>query len=1064
LNDLAERVRRDGGAVYRASCRPGSLSYESFSSAADLALAERGRPALLVLENLQWCDAASQALCTRLLQSVPLVLHGLLIVSSRSEVDAPEGVERIELGPLTSSAVREFLQAERVVEHVLGTTGGDPARMVALLSGQPGMLPTTARMERPGTRHLLEALAVYGRPAGPDHLLALTGGVGDLGAIVGDLVAAGILVKSITDGEMRVGFSRGALQEETYREMLPEHRRRMHAAVADLFGDREDDLEARAHHLLSAEEADRAGDVVLRAGDGLVARGQPERAADLYLRALAQTADDTLRATLDERMLSLYETQGEYAQALPYAERTAARSPGDPLSRRRLARVQLGYGQLAGARAALEDVAEPCAERAEVLLQSGDLEAAAKEAAAALERTDDGIAARNVLAKARMLGGDLDGAAPLFSQNVIEARQTGRAREEAGSLLNLGIVALEQGRLDEAERLYREGIAACARSGDRLLLALHLQHLAVLAYRQRRYTDALDGLHEAVDSLKRLNHRAHLSWLALDLAFVHLDAGDAERARALHEFAARLGGSEPPPAARRSDFDLLRGRLASLRGDAQEAGELLRKALDAGGAGTDRAGDAAIHLADLEIKSGRPEAVAGHLEAAWPPPARLQGSFLLRRGEAALAMGRLDEARSLLGRAISLVSRIHDPEETARGANSLALVCDALGRGMEARRARDQARAAEEVAARFRPPRTVITATAQGEAKSAPDAQRQLDQGSGRAHGIVGRHPRMLELFSLIDKVGKSDATVLIRGESGTGKELVAEAIHARSARARRRLVKLNCGALVDTLLASELFGHEKGAFTGAHERRKGIFEAADGGTLFLDEIADVSPRAQATLLRVLQEREFERVGGTRALRVDVRILAATHSNLEQRVADGTFREDLYYRFKGIEIDLPALRDRKEDIPLLCEHFLRRLAAERAALPLAIAADALDLLTAYRWPGNVRELENVLRSVSVFADGGEIRARDLRDYTEITRPVAIRPHALPPAAGDPVARLFEEGLPLRELKRKVEVEFISRAVRESRGNITQAARRLGMKRPRLSQLLKEHGIIVRRPC
>jgi sigma-54 specific flagellar transcriptional regulator A len=286
----------------------------------------------------------------------------------------------------------------------------------------------------------------------------------------------------------------------------------------------------------------------------------------------------------------------------------------------------------------------------------------------------------------------------------------------------------------------------------------------------------------------------------------------------------------------------------------------------------------------------------------------------------------------------------------------------------------------------------------------------------------------------------------------------------------------VNCGALVETLLLSELFGHERGAFTGALQRKKGRFEAADGGTIFLDEIGDISPKTQVALLRVLQERQFERVGGNTSVKVNVRILCATNRNLEQMVARGEFREDLYYRLKGIQIELPPLRERIEDVPILADHFLGRVADERGtAVRKRVAPEAMQLLMSYAWPGNVRELENVIRSVSLFADGSTIGLQDFADYTEIFRRTrsevgsAPGPRDLgaaeavegsPAPKGSSWMRLTSERLSLKELKTRIEVECITEALGRAHGNITKAAELLGMKRPRLSQLIKEHQLKV----
>lgn len=237
--------------------------------------------------------------------------------------------------------------------------------------------------------------------------------------------------------------------------------------------------------------------------------------------------------------------------------------------------------------------------------------------------------------------------------------------------------------------------------------------------------------------------------------------------------------------------------------------------------------------------------------------------------------------------------------------------------------------------------------------------------------GLVGNSTPMQEVFHLIERVANSRATVLVRGESGTGKELVAKAIHYSGNRAKKPFVAVSCAALPETLLESELFGHEKNAFTGAASQKLGRFELANGGTLFLDEIAEVPPSIQVKLLRVIQERQFERLGGTKTIKVDVRLIAATNKDLEKAVEQGAFREDLYFRLQVIQIYLPPLRERKNDIPLLVEHFLQRFNAENDKLIQAATPEAMELLMKYHWPGNVRELENAIERAVVLAEPDE---------------------------------------------------------------------------------------------
>ncbi|MFG0320476.1 MAG: sigma-54 interaction domain-containing protein, partial [Planctomycetota bacterium JB042] len=260
-------------------------------------------------------------------------------------------------------------------------------------------------------------------------------------------------------------------------------------------------------------------------------------------------------------------------------------------------------------------------------------------------------------------------------------------------------------------------------------------------------------------------------------------------------------------------------------------------------------------------------------------------------------------------------------------------------------------------------------------AAPAPALPCRDDTEAGRA--LVGTSPAMRELVDTAIRVARSRATVLITGESGTGKELFARLIHEESPRRARPFVRVNCAALAESLLESELFGHEKGAFTGAHQRREGRFELADGGTIFLDEIGETSLALQAKLLRVLEEREFERVGGVKTMRTDVRCVAATNRDLEQAIRDGVFREDLYYRLQVVNLRLPPLRERREDVPALAAHFLARYAEENAVPARRFSDDAVAMLRAHSWPGNVRELENTIERAVVLDPGDEIRPEHL---------------------------------------------------------------------------------------
>jgi len=329
---------------------------------------------------------------------------------------------------------------------------------------------------------------------------------------------------------------------------------------------------------------------------------------------------------------------------------------------------------------------------------------------------------------------------------------------------------------------------------------------------------------------------------------------------------------------------------------------------------------------------------------------------------------------------------------------------------------------------------TVRNALSLRSAKEEVARMQEAISSTARPSLLVGRSPAMRKVLDAIETVAATDATTLIIGESGTGKELVARAIHDSSARKFAPMVTIHCGALTESLLESELFGHEKGSFTGAQYRKKGKFEIADGGTVFLDEIADISLKTQTDLLRVLQEHEITRVGGQMPITVDFRCIAATNRDLRELIEEGRFRPDLYYRINVFSIEIPPLRDRREDIPLLVEHFIEKFSLSMNKKPPRVPPDVMSMLQAHEWPGNVRELENAVERAMVVANGAKLE----EDHFAITG------RALAVVGGSK---------PLREMER----EHILRVVDECGGNQTRAAKVLGIDRVTLHKKLKSYG-------
>ncbi len=346
-----------------------------------------------------------------------------------------------------------------------------------------------------------------------------------------------------------------------------------------------------------------------------------------------------------------------------------------------------------------------------------------------------------------------------------------------------------------------------------------------------------------------------------------------------------------------------------------------------------------------------------------------------------------------------------------------------------------------------------------------------------KTEGIIGQSTTLKEVFRVLIKVAPTESTVLVTGESGTGKELLVRALHSNSLRHDKPFVPINCGAIPKDLLESELFGHEKGAFTHAIRTRPGRFEMAEGGTIFLDEIGEMDLTLQVKILRVLQEKEIERVGGAGVKKVDVRIVAATNRDLEQEVQAGRFREDLYYRLNVIPLHLPALRDRGGDILLLAEHFLREFCRKRGRSQLTLSSDARKALAAYSWPGNVRELENFMERISILCEGDTIHAVDLPqkiltavgDLLNLPEPATVLDGAVStPLCADPVTRngfvwptladMVERGMDLKVFLDTVEERLLAEALQRADGVKNQAAEILGIKRTTLIEKLKKRNM------
>ena len=840
---------------------------------------------------------------------------------------------------------------------------------------------------------------------------------------------------------------------------------------------------------------------------------------------------------------------GEANDAQRWCESATALSPADPTIALLMGRALMQLGDLVAARVSLQKAeaaadndelrARVSSELAELSYVAGNLKLAAEHANRAITlaaTASTRLGGRNTIGKINLLEARWDDADAHFAEDALTASAAGEATAELRARLNRGIALISKGLLDDARGTLERVLEDGARLGEDRARAYAFANLGVIAYRQHDYGSALASWDQAVRFRQTLRGRVATAHTIANLAELRLRLGLTEHAEHAIAFGRRLlvGASAP---ARTAHFKRVAAQIALARKNT----ELARREIEAAQADAEVSGDKDVLSAVLFV-AARVALEDGDLARAASAVAQAQQlatggrtdaeAAILRahelRARGALPGAALDAAGEALSRARAcgeedLLTEVHALLATlCRDAGDLQAaqshccraiaVRDQVAAGLPAD-IRAAFLAKPEIVAVSRLNASLASASMEPDVEEeAPRTQRLLTRGdqAGPAREIIGNDPEIRSLINAIGKVARANCTILIRGESGTGKELVAEALHRASERANGPLVSLNCAALVETLLLSELFGHEKGAFTGAASRRRGRFEMAEGGTLFLDEIGDISSRTQVALLRVLQEKTFERVGGTQPIRANVRVICATHRDLKAMVERGEFREDLYYRLRGITLEVPPLRARLGDLPKIADHLLGRIAVERSESPKTLGSDALDLLQRHRWQGNIRELENVLRAVSLFADGEEITASDLIDNVDDFRavaqsgpagpagpasspPLSLRPSLVPalvPASmpsgslsslaavdgdGDDdasgalpdsesgatsvaYAQVRQGAVSLSDMKRQIERDCIARALAETKGNITRAAALLGMKRPRLSQLVKQYGL------
>lgn len=1052
-----------------------------------------------------------------------------LVVLVTDREDSLPGAEAFEVGGSLDEPERHrFLAAalEHEVRHSRLHQLRDLSTFAARISA-----PRTAATRSAAASALLASLILVGMPWPETRagLLVDADFVSELTTAVDELCAAALVTRR--DGHLFI----------------------LDTSLLDASSQDRANANANANAVLAAEAL-----LALHAGDGwaegraaeLLVTANANRADAVHARALDHLIDPLAKQELRRRWIQL--ARNEHELLLRAAHRALeADEPEEALRCARasavgisgssrvgelslvMGRALMGLGDLVAAKVAFDAARahealppelEPAIaiELAELAYARGSFEEALGECKLASGGAPKiALRASNLVGKIRLAEGRWDEADEHFAHDAMVANAAGLVREALRARLNRAIAVLSKGLLDEANAMLRAVLDDAQLADDQRACAHALTNLAVVAWTRHDYGTALECLERTFARRRALGSPATIRHTVASLAELRLRLGLYDHASHTITFGRR--GTMTPADA--SQFALVAARIALAKGDSLTARREIESALTEASSSNDLEwlAEARRLAARIALDEGDVAACRMQLDKADATGTtdRARAEHALLHALAARASGVPDLEAAL--KALRHARAAGDEETLCEILQLLALVHRDQGdvasaRGFCEQGALIRARVADGLRADVRAaflakPESLALSRLQASLETAEieqDAPRterspreRLVEGARR--DIIGDDPAIRALVSSIKKVARANATVLIRGESGTGKELVADALHRASDRASGPLVSVNCAALVENLLLSELFGHEKGAFTGAGSRRRGRFEMAEGGTLFLDEIGDISARTQVALLRVLQEKTFERVGGTTPVRANVRVVCATHRDLRAMVDRGEFREDLYYRLRGIQLEVPALRARLGDLGRIAESLLGRIAQERSEPSKRLSLEAVDLLRCHRWPGNIRELENALRAASLFTEGDVIGVSELVDNVEDLRlaaqavpaPLSLRSSVLPssPASlanvdslpslpsvpgsvssvGDDedaaplptdeanaTAIAYEQvrqgTVSLSDMKRQIERDCIARALADTKGNITKAAALLGMKRPRLSQLVKQYGL------
>ncbi len=1048
-------------------------------------------------------------------------IHASLVTTH----DGFEGVpaQQVDFKEQSATAFKEYLAGDGVMQQLLDATGGDVGRLADIVTH----LPENARNLQwaryktlePTAQDILNVVALAGEPMKPEAIkrtLALMERSEFFGRAIKANLEQGMLKRSVAGGDILMWLE----DQELSRRIIADQgsAAKLHEALANaerLNAD-EPNLAFIARHFLLAGQNEAGLKYLESAVERLIARGSWDEALVLLDQGRLQV--DVWPQHLRLQRVDVLTAVGRYRDALAEAQvvevaaadarefdvrigQLLAKVSEFDQARERFTRV-LGLSDFVDASARLGlaecDYALGDHETADAMLVIL-IEDLAHADIPHVQSDRVLVQAKNIRGRIAIFRAKYDEATQIFEENRNTATAWAWEDEIARADANLGVVAMQ--RRDHAEALTRlnGALASHGLRGARPR-AYGLVNLATIYQRLEEYHQALESCLDALRCARRSDDDVAFGVAAHNLATIYQDLGAFERGHAIidHLHTAPENRTMVSRWSR-----LVQGYLYFDEHRYHDAIEVFDELMD--GSNLLYQPEARLRLAQCHFELGQVEE-AGRLRLLVAPEDGqgdapvLEGLTWLLDAELGLEA---DPSESLtLGRqALARFTDLSQRTDSVRAATLCAKALIQLSRSSEARMllenqlqeiVRRATRVPEEFTNHYfgKPDHrnlvkllqevrgevpTLVSSALEPVRAAIPALSTRLATWHDKYGDIIGESPRLHQVFRIIDRVAKSDATILVYGESGTGKELIAESLHHTSDRSRGPFVKVNCAAFVENLLLSELFGHEKGAFTGATSQKPGRFELADQGTIFLDEIGDLSPNTQVALLRVLQGGTFERVGGNTTLQVDVRVVCATNKDLEAMVQKGEFRLDLYYRLKGVVIESPALRERRDDIPRLVQHFAKRFAD---GTPKKFAPSVLKHLMRYSWPGNIRELQNFVRSILLFVEGAEVTMGDLGDFedffisgtfdsTEFELPEApvdeqssVVEIAHAPSsnnAEDPERALVEMvvtgGLSLTDLKKRLEIESIKRALLEADGNVTKAAELLQMKRPRLSQII-----------